>query len=268
MRMLANCSLIAFSAAGLLLAQHGGGGHSGGGGHASGGFHASAPAARSSSGYSGFTPARVVSPPPIGLQSYPSGFTGINRGAYSNQIHYGWPPTTTANRPVYGGGGRGGVYPVRRPGRYGYYGVGLYPAYGLGYWGNDFYDPYYDSQSYAPYAPADQYGPYAAMQDPNVETGPGSYYPPIPYAGPEQDQMQQQPAPAPDPPSLPIILILKSGQKLEVQNYAIVDGMFWDFSKPNSKRIPLANIDLAASEKATEASGGSFPEDSFGANPK
>jgi hypothetical protein len=80
--------------------------------------------------------------------------------------------------------------------------------------------------------------------------------------------MQQQPAPAPDPPSLPIILILKSGQKLEVQNYAIVDGMFWDFSKPNSKRIPLANIDLAASEKATEASGGSFPEDSFGANPK
>jgi hypothetical protein len=110
------------------------------------------------------------------------------------------------------------------------------------------------------------------MPDPNVETGPGSYYPPIPYAGPEQDQMQQQiqqqQAPAPEPPSLPIILILKNGQKLEVQNYAIVDGMFWDFSKPNSKRIPLANIDLAASEKATDASGGSFPEDSFGANPK
>jgi hypothetical protein len=205
------------------------------------------------------------------LQPYASGFTGINPGAYNNHIHYGWPPTTTGTRPVLG------RPPVRRPGRYGYYGFGIYPSLGFGYYGDNFYDPsydsgYYDSGQGVPYSSPDQYSsPYAAMPDPNVETGPGNYYPPIPYdAGPPQPQQQQyapypDPAPAP-PPALPILLILKTGQKLEVQNYAIVNGMFWDFTKPNSKRIPLAQIDVAASAKATDDAGGSFPTESFATN--
>jgi hypothetical protein len=107
------------------------------------------------------------------------------------------------------------------------------------------------------------------MPDPNVQTDPGPYYPPIPYdAGPPQQQYAPYPDPNPaPPPATPIILVLKNGQKLEVQNYAIMNGMFWDFTKQTSKRIPLANIDVAASVKATEDAGGSFPAEPFGANP-
>jgi hypothetical protein len=243
MRMLLKYCLLLTGIAGLVAAQHGGGGHSsGGGGHSSGGFHSSSPMSRPSGGYSGFSSPRVVAPPPIGLQPYASGFTGINRGAYNNSIHYGWPPNTSATRPI------------RRPARYGYYpyGFGYYPSLGYGY-GDGFYD---DSANY---------GSYAAMPDPNVETGPGSYYPPIPY---DSNPQQLQPAPPADPPASPIVVILKNGQRLEVQSYAIMNGFFWNFSKQNSKRIPLANIDLAASVKATEDAGGSFPEEPFAANPR
>jgi hypothetical protein len=146
---------------------------------------------------------------------------------------------------------------------WGLYGFGFYPGFGFGYYGNDGYDPYYDSGPQVPYAP-DQYAPYAAMPDPNVETGPGYYYPPIPYdAGPQQPMPNY---PVPEPPATPIVLILKSGQKLEVQNYAIMNGVFWDFTKQNSKRILLADIDYPASAKATEDVGGSLPEESFAAN--
>lgn len=274
MRVLFKCCLIAMGAAGILAAQHGHGGGGGGsrGGGGGGGYHASA--SRSTSSYATPNAARSVHPNPIGLQPYPSGFTGINRGAYSNQIHYGWPPTTGlttgvttgARRPVFG------YPPVRRPIRYGYYGFGFYPSQGFGYygndWGNNWNDPYYDSGPGVPYASPDQYAPYAAMPDPNVETGLGPYYPPVPYdAGPPQ---QQYYAPSPDsapvPPTTPIVLILKNGQKLEVQNYAIMNGMFWDFTKQNSKRFPLAAIDAGASARATEDAGGSFPEESFAAN--
>jgi hypothetical protein len=267
MRMLLKyCSLVT-SIAGLVAAQHGGGGHSsgGGGGHASGGFHSSSSSmSRPSGGYSGFRNSpRVVTPPPIGLQPYASGFTGINRGAYNNSVHYGWPPTASTH-PIRGNP------PVRRPGRYGAYPFGYYPALGFGFYGDgsydayDAYDPYYDSAPAVPYAPPpEQYQPYAAMPDPNVQTGLGYYYPPVPYAS-----ESQQPAPAPDPPAVPITIILKSGQKLEMQNYAIMNGVLWDFTKQNSKRIPLASIDEAASAKATDQAGGSFPEESFATNPK
>ncbi len=262
MRMLLKCSLLTIAAAGLVAAQHGGGGgHSGGGGHFGGGFHSSS---HSSGGYSNFNSARSFSPAPA--QPYVSSFPASSPRGYGGQLRNGWTPTTGA-RPVWG------YPPVRRPirpTRYGYYGFGFYPSLGFGYYGGDNgYDPYYDSGPGVPYAPPDQYAPYAAMPDPNIQNGLGSYYPPIPYDGgpPQQQQFAPYPDPAPAPPSTPIVLILKNGQKLEVENYAIMNGMFWVFTKQTSKRIPLANIDIAASVKATEDSGGSFPEEPFATNP-
>jgi hypothetical protein len=264
MRMLLKVSLLAVSAASFLAAQRGGGGggHFGGGG--GGGFHASAPASHfsapaarsySGGGYSGYNSNRAVVPPP----------------SYGGHLTFSTPP---GNSFRYGGVGVRPPLrpPIRRPGGvygYPYYGFGLYPytGLGLGYYGNDGYgyDPYYDSGSGAPYQ--EQYQP---MMDPGAgyPPPPDAAYPPVPYAPYDQQQQAPAAAPEPDPPSTPITLILKTGEKLTVQNYAIANGMFWDFTKPTAKRIPIANIDIAASAKATDEAGGAFPEGFFVANPR
>jgi hypothetical protein len=57
----------------------------------------------------------------------------------------------------------------------------------------------------------------------------------------------------------PVTVVLRTGQQLQVVNFAVANGFFWDFSKPAPHKIPIASIDIAASEKATEASGAEFP---------
>ena len=74
-----------------------------------------------------------------------------------------------------------------------------------------------------------------------------------------QQQAPQAP-PEPTPPPIPLTVVLRDGQQLTVQNYAITANTLWDFSgKGAARKIPLANIDVAASTKATEANGGEFP---------
>ena len=127
------------------------------------------------------------------------------------------------------------------------------------------YPPYYDPQD--PYA-APPPGAYAAPP-------PGAYAapPPDPYAAPPQGAYQGPPpgyyynAPYPaDSPvtpqasdTPPVTLVLTDGEKLQVQNYAIMGSTFWDFSKQPARRIPLSSIDVPASAKATEANGAEFP---------
>jgi hypothetical protein len=76
-----------------------------------------------------------------------------------------------------------------------------------------------------------------------------------------QAQPQQTSAPDPAPaPVAPVILILRNGQQLQVVNYAVMGQTFWDFSSNQTRKIPIANIDLSASARATEAGGGQFPD--------
>jgi hypothetical protein len=78
---------------------------------------------------------------------------------------------------------------------------------------------------------------------------------------------QQQTRPAapaavpsePPPPAIPITLVLRNGQQVSVQSYALMNGTLWDLSKQPARKYPISNIDIPASEKATEASGGEFP---------
>jgi hypothetical protein len=84
----------------------------------------------------------------------------------------------------------------------------------------------------------------------------------------EVDQLKYGPpqAPAfqtredPQPPQPPVTLVLRNGQQLKVQNFAVMDQTFWDFSSQPTRKIPIANIDIAASAKATAATGGEFPQ--------
>jgi hypothetical protein len=45
-----------------------------------------------------------------------------------------------------------------------------------------------------------------------------------------------------------------------VQNYAVMNGVLWDFSRQPTRKIPIASIDVSASTSATEANGGEFPQ--------
>ncbi len=84
----------------------------------------------------------------------------------------------------------------------------------------------------------------------------------------EQLKNEQQPAPpvyaaqTPQeaPPVAPITVVLRDGSRLQVASYAVMNRVFWDFSRQPARRIAVADIDVAASTKATEAAGGEFPE--------
>jgi hypothetical protein len=241
MRTLLKYWLLTMTAGGVLMAQHGGGHHGGGGGSfGGGGGFASRPSAPA---YGGFNSGRAA-PPSFGAQprSYGYGGTYGNPGRYGSTVG-----PNRINRTL----GR----------RYGYYGLAYYPAFG---YGDSWYDPSY-YPPYDQYASGEQYPQSGLMQAPAVETMGNGYYPQAPY-----DAAPAVPYGAPDAPpapAAPIVVVLKNGQKVEMQSYGIMNGLLWDFSRPNSRRIPLASIDVAASVKASEAVGGSFPEEFFAVNP-
>jgi hypothetical protein len=86
--------------------------------------------------------------------------------------------------------------------------------------------------------------------------------PPTPYAPPPPPAIappasQETGAAASEPP---IAVVLKDGQHLSVRSYAVMNGFLWDFSKQPVRKIPVSNIDVSASVKASEANGTEFPD--------
>jgi hypothetical protein len=59
-------------------------------------------------------------------------------------------------------------------------------------------------------------------------------------------------------PGQATVLVFRDQRKQEVQNYAIVGQTLWIFSPQRREKIPLAEIDLAASAKANEDRGVEF----------
>jgi|HubBroStandDraft_5_1064220.scaffolds.fasta_scaffold174416_2 hypothetical protein len=54
------------------------------------------------------------------------------------------------------------------------------------------------------------------------------------------------------------ILVFKDGHRSEVVNYAIVGNTLFDFSGDRTHKIPIADLDLVATQKANDASGVEF----------
>jgi len=60
-------------------------------------------------------------------------------------------------------------------------------------------------------------------------------------------------------PALPAtVLVYRDQHKEEVSNYAIVGQTLWNFSSQRTKKIPLADLDMAATEKANDDRGVAF----------
>jgi len=232
-------------------AQHGGGGHGG----SSGGAHASSGGGRAgfSSGRSGFPTHSSFSSSSAAGGSHFSSLSGSHfpSGA-SNSGRYGY----------HNGNGHYGYY----NGRYYIYGYGrgpyLYSYYGYPYYGG--YDPYWDAwwwgngQSSYDEDAMNQRQMAAEMNQQNLE---------------EQDWLRQQndqdafarpPRPAqPVAQSQPendpaTVLVFRDQHQREIHNYAIADGILYNFVSSRTERIPLAVVDIPATIKANDDRGVGF----------
>jgi hypothetical protein len=73
----------------------------------------------------------------------------------------------------------------------------------------------------------------------------------------------EQPVPKPEPEQVAAkqpqtVLVFKDGRKLDIENYAIVGGTLYDFSEGRTKKVALAELDLAATVKQNDERGVEF----------
>ena len=139
-----------------------------------------------------------------------------------------------------------------------------------------FYYPYYpvvDPYMYSAPMDAGPNGDQAENYDDQYEggptifdrRGPGAPPPNNYYVTPPPIQTAEAPAAsapvaeaAPDEPQPSTILVFKDGHKLEVENYAIVGANLFDLSAGHRQKIPIADLDVAATQKANEDQGIEF----------
>lgn len=204
--------------------------HYGGHGAVSGGFHAGTSGIRTGSPGLGFS----------------SGFGGRNSlpPPASGISPFAWRQIQRSNRFGNGNFGYGGFFAP-------YY----YPS--LGYGDNGFAGNGYDAPP--PEDPSVQ----------NMSAAEGVLSKQVQILSDQIDQLknaQQRGAMPQDDgaqdttPQVPITLVLRNGQQIQVQNYAVMDQTFWDFTRQPARKIPVSSIDIAASTRATEAKGAEFPQ--------
>ncbi len=228
-------ALAAAVCGGLLYAQH-----TSGHGSGSAGFHGSGSHASGSSGFhsSGFG----THSGNTGLGFGNSGFSGINSlpPPASGISPFAWRQIQRSNRYAYG----------NTP--YGYFFAPYYYPF-LGYGDSGYSGGYYDAPP--PEDPGLQ----------NMSMVQGALGRQVQRLSDQVEQLRaaQQSGGIPEnsdaQQTVPITVVLRNGQKMQVLNYAVMDQTFWDFSRQPARKIPISNIDISASTTATEASGGEFP---------
>ena len=230
-----------------VAAQHGGGhsggsvghaGFSGSAGHVSGGMHSGA--AHSSPGMSrGFAHApsvsqRAFSHPPV-----------AHGGSHSTHVHI---QTFGFRNNCVGFGCRG---------RY------LYPyAYG------GFYDPYwwwnsgssnYDADYERNRAVANEMNQQSLEEQQMRRQQDAEAVDPDPYANSARSLRPPQSEAEQGTPIIPAtVLVFRDQHKQEIHNYAIVGQTLWSFGSPRTEKIPLTDLDLAATTKANDDRGLTF----------
>jgi hypothetical protein len=175
------------------------------------------------------------------------GFSGVHSGfGGSRSFGHGSGPIFVT-RPGFGSrGGRWG----RRRGWWPYYGYG----WGWPYWGwgdSGYSNNYYPSQGYAEndYDPRD--AEIARDQQSEIERLNDE-------VSRLRDQRESHNGPVTAASSEKTQLIFNDKHSEEVQNYAIVGPTLWVLSPDKSRKIPLAQLDLPATEKVNGDRGVDF----------
>ena len=195
-------------------------------------------AASSGRGVSATTSATPSSAAHVSANSGVTSSTRIPSRSTSSHGNNGRPQHTTANPPFY-------YYP------YVYAVPAPYDADVLDNGASDDNDPNYqggptvfDRRGAGPYS----YIPpgYESPAEPNPAKAQTEDTPPSGYN------------PSPEPPPDPIILVFKDGHQLEIGNYAIVNQTLYDLTPGHPRKIALADLDLAATQKQNDDHGFTF----------
>lgn len=234
----------AFCATPALAQRSGGSGVSHGSGAS---LHMAVPATRSSQPLGGGRPfpIRGSGPPPLGLRAPAVGYTGINPGALRSSSHfyrrdYRHVPQAYFVAPYY--------YPFLG---YSDSSYDAYPPYDAGP------DPEAQSAAVTANMLGQQIQNLSAQIDQLRMDQEAARNQQAPSASDEPAPVQQQEQ---VPQAPPVKLVLRNGQQIQVQDYAVVNGTFWDFTNQPTRSIPITSIDIPASQKATEDAGAEFPQ--------
>lgn len=245
-------------------AQHGGGGH-GGGGHAgfSGGHSGF------SGGHAGFSGGHVGgamhsfsgtrSTPGFSRNFSPSARAGFSRGPFLHNGFRGRNSFGHRGRP--GWGFRNNCRGYGCWGGYGYpwYGVGYYDPWLWDWWNSDSsYDQDYNNNLALANEMNQQSLEQQQMWRQEQADGDQDNYAPRPYASQPAPSAQRPAADPPSPMIPPTILVFRDQHQQEIQNYAIVGQTLWNFTSQRTRKIPLADLDLAATQKANDDRGVTF----------
>ncbi len=142
-----------------------------------------------------------------------------------------------------------------------------YPYYGYGY---GYGGLFIDSSDYSNYVNPNGAGAFTPGYQPpedqppvQVIVMPAQSAPPAApgsaYAPPQNPPASAQPEQPAAPENVtPTVLVFKDGHQQEVQNYAIVGQNLYVVDSFTSKKIPLSELDLKATEKANEERGVEF----------
>jgi hypothetical protein len=275
MRRLGTITAIALFLAVPLWAQRGGGGHAGGGfsgGHGGGfsGGHAAGFASHSG-GFSG-TRSGSSGSHVAGGRSYSGVHPGFSRGSIrvpssrfsrNPYLHDGF-----ANNRFRGNRGNpfGGSF--RDHGfRNNCHGYGCRSGYGYPWGYSGYFDPwwwwnsdsnydgdYNDNLSIAQQMNQQNLDERQMLRDEEADGDRDAYAPPRAPRAPEPPQPEKESVSImPD-----TVLVFRDQRKQEVQNYAIVGQTLWAFAPQRTQKIPLTDLDLAATAKANEDRGVTF----------
>jgi len=144
-------------------------------------------------------------------------------------------------------------------------------SWGWGYpgWGWGWYDPWlwsswdeqdrrFDEEHYRQYELADQWNRQTLEelrarreQEEAEEQDAYASRPSSGRSAPEGAASTPEPVPA-------TVLVFRDQRRQEVQNYAIVGQILWAFSAGRTQKIPLADLDVSATEKANDDRGVTF----------
>ena len=142
-------------------------------------------------------------------------------------------------------------------------------AWGSPWWGWGYYDPWlwnswddedrrFDEDYYGQLAMADQWNQRSLeeqrMRRQEDEDGDQDAYAPRSYG--RRGAAASEALPEPGLP--PTVLVFHDQHKEDVSNYAIVGQTLWSFSGQKTKKIPLSDLDVPATQKANDDRGVTF----------
>jgi len=237
---------------------HGGGGHAGfGGGHASGGFGGHFGISGGGHLGGGHISGGMHSGTGIahGFSSRPSRGPFLRNGFAGSRLN-----SRFGNRGHFGGRDHFRTYGFRNN-CYGWR-CGAYP-----YWGWGYYDPWFwdwrnsDSSNNTDYdqnlAAANEMNQQSLeeqrmLRQEQADGDQDAYANPAPAPGSSSNDKQGDPI-------LPAtVLVFRDQHREQIQNYAIIGQMLWNFAPQHTHKIPLSDLDLAATVKANDDQGVTF----------